>query len=61
MLVKFDHKTSTVPHSHCFSHIFLQVEYMLVKFDHEQKKATLTLKAEEVLEELQKEEKINPE
>lgn len=37
-----------------------QVEYMLVKFDHEKKTAKLSLKALPVLDELQKEEKENP-
>ena len=41
--------------------IFLQVEYMLVKFDHGKKTAKLCLKAESVLNELQRKEKETPE
>lgn len=37
-----------------------EVEYMLVKFDHEKKRAKLCLKAESVLNELQKKEKESP-
>lgn len=51
----------TPPLTAYFLFIIYKVEYMLVKFDHENKKVRLVLSGEEVLQTLQdKGEKINP-
>lgn len=45
----------------CSVFIIYKVEYMLVKFDHENKKVRLILRGEEVVQTLQdKGEKVNP-
>lgn len=43
-----------------YSYLFIQVEYILVKFDHEKKVARVSLRASEVLNILQEKEVKSP-
>lgn len=44
-----------------FNFFLLQIEYMIVKFDHDNKKAQLSLKAHDILQTLMEEEQRDPE